>query len=78
MRRIDRTLNFAASWYRAPCDFNQALIRNFLRIVDAIAFYIVGAVAVMISKQNQRVGDMAAGTLVSAMLRRPGSGRSTR
>lgn len=48
----------------APCGFLSALTRNIVRLVDAFAFYLVGAVTILISKNNQRFGDMAAGTLV--------------
>lgn len=41
-----------------------ALIRNLLRLVDGIGFYLVGAVSVLLSKRNQRLGDLAAGTVV--------------
>jgi len=43
----------------------KALIRTLLRIVDAFPIaYLVGFIVVLISGKNQRVGDMAAGTLV--------------
>jgi uncharacterized RDD family membrane protein YckC len=42
-----------------------AAIRTVLRIVDALPFaYLVGFIAVLISGKNQRLGDMAANTLV--------------
>ncbi len=46
-----------------------SLVRNILRIVDAFPFlvpYLVGLLVVAASKNKQRVGDMAAGTLVIA------------
>jgi uncharacterized RDD family membrane protein YckC len=39
-------------------------IRNALRIVDGIGFYLVGAVAAGCSQFRQRLGDMFAGTVV--------------
>jgi uncharacterized RDD family membrane protein YckC len=49
----------------APITFTASAIRNVLRIVDGIATgYAVGTIAILASKRNQRVGDMAAGTLV--------------
>jgi len=40
-------------------------VRNFLRIVDFLpAFYVVGVIAILATSQNQRLGDLAAGTLV--------------
>jgi uncharacterized RDD family membrane protein YckC len=43
----------------------KVAIRNILRIVDGLPFlYLVGFIAMVTSKQKQRIGDMAAGTLV--------------
>ncbi|MCB1065990.1 MAG: RDD family protein [Verrucomicrobiae bacterium] len=44
----------------------QILIRNFFRIVDILPsmFYLVGATSCVLSKRCQRLGDIAAGTLV--------------
>ena len=41
-----------------------ASIRTLLRIVDGISSYLVAFIAVLISGKNQRLGDMAAHTLV--------------
>jgi uncharacterized RDD family membrane protein YckC len=41
-----------------------SLIRNVMRLIDAIGFYLVGAISVMVTKRNQRLGDLAAGTVV--------------
>ena len=46
------------------CSFRQALVRNILRLVDGIVFYLVGLVLALRSKQRQRLGDRAAGTVV--------------
>jgi uncharacterized RDD family membrane protein YckC len=43
----------------------ESLTRNFLRIVDQFPFvYVVGVISIMVTKQHQRLGDLAAGTLV--------------
>jgi len=43
----------------------ESVIRNLLRIVDALpVFYIVGIICIAVTDLKQRVGDMAAGTLV--------------
>ena len=42
----------------------QALIRNLLRFIDGIAFYVVGLVIVAFDGENRRLGDMAAKTRV--------------
>ena len=39
-------------------------VRTLLRLLDALFFYLVAFVAVLASSRNQRLGDMAAGTLV--------------
>lgn len=44
---------------------SQVLIRNLLRIVDMLPLcYAVGGVFCLFSRRNQRVGDLAAGTVV--------------
>lgn len=45
--------------------FSQVLIRNLLRAVDALpAFYLVGGLAAFVGVRGQRLGDMAANTIV--------------
>ncbi len=44
--------------------YADAFIRSILRIVDGIAAYLIGFIVVLASEKKQRVGDMAAGTLV--------------
>ncbi len=41
-----------------------ATIRTLLRLIDGFFFYAVAFVSVLVSSQNQRLGDMAANTLV--------------
>ncbi len=41
-------------------------IRNLLRIVDGLGFYLVGLVVASCSKMRQRIGDLCAGTVVVA------------
>jgi uncharacterized RDD family membrane protein YckC len=48
-----------------PIDFKTAVLRNLLRIVDVLpASYCVGLIAIILSKRSQRLGDVAAGSLV--------------
>lgn len=48
-----------------PVTFLQSLIRNLMRIVDYLPFwYALGTLCLLFSKQHQRLGDMAAGTVV--------------
>jgi uncharacterized RDD family membrane protein YckC len=49
----------------APVTFLTSAVRNLLRLVDILpTSYLVGIVCVLASSKNQRLGDMAAGTLV--------------
>jgi uncharacterized RDD family membrane protein YckC len=48
----------------APLDWQAAIVRNVLRLVDALFFYLVAAISVWVSKSRQRLGDKAAHTLV--------------
>ncbi|HEV8338267.1 MAG TPA: RDD family protein [bacterium] len=41
-----------------------AIIRNALRAVDIVPFYIFGALLVMVTDRKQRLGDVAAGSVV--------------
>ena len=44
---------------------SQVGVRNLLRIEDMLpAFYLVGGVAALVSRHSQRLGDLAAGTVV--------------
>lgn len=48
------------------CDMTDAAVRNLLRFVDALPFaYLVGAVVIFISDEDQRLGDVAADTVVA-------------
>ena len=48
-----------------PIRLDEALIRNVLRVVDQLpGVYAVGIVTMLISSRSQRLGDLAAGTVV--------------
>jgi uncharacterized RDD family membrane protein YckC len=48
-----------------PIGFTASAIRNLLRLVDFLpSAYLVGCVSVLLTERNQRLGDLAAGTLV--------------
>jgi uncharacterized RDD family membrane protein YckC len=49
---------------RGPIDFSTALIRNILRVVDGLIFYLVGAILIWRSPIKQRLGDRIAHTVV--------------
>jgi uncharacterized RDD family membrane protein YckC len=49
----------------APVDFRAACVRNLLAMADFLpVFYLLGALLVLLTTRRQRLGDMAAGTLV--------------
>lgn len=48
-----------------PLDFGGSAVRNLVRIGEQIAgFYFVSAVSTLLSSENKRIGDFAAGTIV--------------
>jgi uncharacterized RDD family membrane protein YckC len=48
-----------------PPGFLAAAVRNLLRLVDLLpAFYATGVLCILVTARNQRLGDLAAGTLV--------------
>lgn len=47
-----------------PITVFEGIGRNFMRAIDSLGFYFVGAMACAIDKQNRRLGDMVAGTVV--------------
>jgi uncharacterized RDD family membrane protein YckC len=66
-----RTIGKAAAGIRVvgrngePVGFLASAIRTILRIVDFLpAMYAVGVVTIVATRQDQRLGDLAAGTLV--------------
>lgn len=50
----------------SPITFGQALVRNFLRFIDSMPFftYGFGVTSCLASRRFQRLGDLAAGTVV--------------
>jgi uncharacterized RDD family membrane protein YckC len=48
-----------------PCGFREAAIRTLLRLIDALpVFYLVGVLAILLTDEQQRLGDLAADTVV--------------
>ena len=48
-----------------PLGVGQAIVRNLVRIVDFLpSYYAVGVIAIFATARNQRLGDLAAGTVV--------------
>lgn len=49
----------------APVDVRAACLRNLLALVDFLpGFYLLGALAITLTQRGQRLGDLAAGTIV--------------
>lgn len=49
----------------APVGLRASLVRNLIRLVDGpVSFYLAGPLAILLTARNQRLGDLAAGTLV--------------
>jgi uncharacterized RDD family membrane protein YckC len=48
----------------SPVRFLTSAVRNILRLIDMQAFYLVGIVCILVTSRNQRLGDLAAGTLI--------------
>lgn len=48
-----------------PAGFFSILIRNLLRLVDALpSVYAVGVISILVTRRGQRLGDLVAGTIV--------------
>jgi len=47
-----------------PIDFTASLLRNLVRLIEAAFFYTVSAISMVLSSENKRLGDLAAGTIV--------------
>ena len=47
-----------------PVTAMEAIARNLLRPIDALGFYAVGLICMILNKQHKRLGDYVAGTLV--------------
>ena len=53
-----------------PVDLRASLVRNLIRLIEGLALlYVPAIIAVLATRRNQRLGDLAAGTLV---IREPG------
>ncbi|HET6275993.1 MAG TPA: RDD family protein [Candidatus Cybelea sp.] len=48
-----------------PIDFGASLIRNLIRVGEwIIGYYVLAAISALLSPENKRLGDLAAGTIV--------------
>ena len=49
-----------------PVGFISSAVRNLLRMIDYLPFaYATGMICILVSSKNQRLGDLAAGTIVA-------------
>jgi uncharacterized RDD family membrane protein YckC len=48
----------------SPCTISASIIRNLLMVFDALLFGIPGLLLILVTERNQRLGDLAAGTVV--------------
>lgn len=46
------------------CGYGASFVRNLLRIIDGLFYYVVGFIAMAASDKRQRIGDRVAGTVV--------------
>lgn len=63
-----------------PVDFGASLVRNLIRVGELIVgSYVLSAIAMLLSPENKRLGDIAAGTIVvrDARLSVPDLARAT-
>ena len=44
--------------------FRAIAVRNLLRVVDGIGFYVIGGAVMFFTSRSQRLGDLAAGTVI--------------
>ena len=47
-----------------PIAWRAAVIRNLLRPIDGLVFYLLGFIVICVSQKRQRIGDEVAGTIV--------------
>ena len=48
----------------AALDWQSSIVRNVMRLVDGLFFYVIAAILVWASAKKQRLGDRVAGTVV--------------
>jgi uncharacterized RDD family membrane protein YckC len=48
----------------APIGWREAIVRNVMRPLDGLVLYLLGFVAICVTRKGQRLGDLVAGTLV--------------
>lgn len=46
------------------CTYLASFVRNLLRIVDGLFYYLVGLIVIIMTNRNQRIGDYIGSTIV--------------
>jgi uncharacterized RDD family membrane protein YckC len=52
-----------------PIDWQASTVRNVLRLIDGLVFYLVGMIVIWLSDKQQRLGDRLAGTVVARQVK---------
>lgn len=48
----------------SECDIGTSFVRNLLRIIDGLFYYLIGFLAMAFTDNRQRIGDLLAGSVV--------------
>ena len=57
----------------APISWRDAIVRNVMRLLDGLVLYLIGFVAMCLTRKRQRLGDLVAGTQVGRRASASGS-----
>jgi uncharacterized RDD family membrane protein YckC len=59
----------------SPIHWRESLVRNILRLIDGFVLYAIGLAAICLTGRRQRLGDLAAGTMVVRRASKPAAAR---
>ena len=48
----------------SPIGWRESIVRNVLRVIDGFALYLIGFIVLCATAKQQRIGDLAAGSVV--------------
>ncbi len=54
-----------------PIGWRASIIRNLMRLIDGLVLYLIGFIAVCLTRKRQRLGDLVANTMVVRRAREP-------
>jgi uncharacterized RDD family membrane protein YckC len=60
----------------APIRWRESIVRNVLRLIDGFVLYAIGFVSICFTQRRQRLGDLAAGTMVVRRASRTSAARA--